>query len=99
MIKVTSVYETTTTTNGVELNQLETNIAKPSSTSPIDIEINGTVTNDDNDLIPSPFTSTIQTEKINNNEQKISENSSEYFYDFQPENFHAEEVRLSFSII
>lgn len=99
LIKPVSTDETSAndSQSSTEPDQLKTNIIEPSSTSPIDIKVNETVTNDNP---PSPFTSPIKLEEINDNEKSTSENtssttgnSSEFFYDFRLENFHAEEVK------
>jgi len=77
----------------------EANPTKSTSSAPIDVQPNSAITDKDNDHILSPFTSPIKLEQIIDNEQPIiekvpsTENSIEYFYDFQPENFHAEQVR------
>lgn len=81
----------------------EANTAKTSPSTPIDIKQNGAITDKNNDYIPSPFTSSIKLEQIIDNEQPITkkdastDNSIEHFYDFCPENFHAEQVRPSFA--
>ncbi|CAF1021216.1 unnamed protein product [Adineta ricciae] len=63
------------------------------STAPIDIKPTETTTDTTNDSIVSPFTSPVKLEKLVSNEPlgTTADNSSEYFYDFQAENFHAEQ--------
>lgn len=71
-----------------------------SSSPPINIKINSIITSDDSGCIPSPFTSPILLEQIIENEQSAvnnsttTDNSNELFYDFKPENFHAEQVNI-----
>ncbi|UJR24938.1 hypothetical protein I4U23_006302 [Adineta vaga] len=66
-------------------------VPETTSTTPIDIKPKNTIVPDD--PIVSPFTSSIKFEELINNEKSNSttDNSSEYFYDFRPENFHAEQ--------
>ncbi len=78
-----------------ESNPSETDTTKSSPSSPIPIKTNDI--KPDNELIPSPFLSSIKLEQTIDNEQSTTQNSSEFFYDFQPENFHAEQVRKSLS--
>jgi len=56
----------------------------------IDVDIPSTepISNNDNDPIPSVFTSPIKDEPLSSTDNP----SSELFYDFQAENFHAEQV-------
>ncbi|CAF4334811.1 unnamed protein product, partial [Adineta steineri] len=74
----------------------EVNTIEISSTVPIDIKTNGTTSNDNSNL-PSPFDGLFKIEPIVDSEESTNEkdpsteNSIEYFYDFQPENFHAEQ--------
>jgi hypothetical protein len=74
----------------------ETKPANSSSSSPIPIKTNDIPS--DNVHIPSPFVSPIKLEQILDTEQSTTENSAEFFYNFQPENFHAEQVQQPFSI-
>ncbi len=93
------------TQSSTEPDRLETNTTEPSLSSPIDVKTNGTITDNINDEIPSPFSSPIKLEQIVNNEPSVikqdssTDNPSEFFYDFQPEHFHAEQVRSSFILI
>lgn len=65
----------------IEEEQLE---IKPTASSSIDIKINQTIS-----PLPSPFSSPFQ---FQSDQEPSSENSSDYFYEFLPENFHAEQV-------
>ncbi len=86
-----------TVTDETSVNDREPITKESSPSSEIDVKSNETVTT--NDDIPSPFSSPIKLEQIIDNEQPIiekdssTENPSEFFYDFQPDNFHAEQVR------
>ncbi|CAF0858415.1 unnamed protein product [Rotaria sordida] len=84
--------------SSTELHLTEENTTKSSCLSPINIKTNSiTTNNDNNNQIPSAFISPIKLEQIINDEQSTNDNntcidnSSELFYDFRPENFHAEQ--------
>jgi len=80
----------------VEPDPVET---KTTSSSPVDIKTNEMTNDNVNDQIPSPLSSPIKIEQTVDNEPSTAENvttnenPSEFFYDFQQENFHAEQVR------
>jgi hypothetical protein len=82
-----------------EPNRSESNTTESSVSSTIDVRTNETITDTITDDIPSPFSSPIKLEQIVDNGQSTIEkdsstdNPSEFFYDFQQENFHAEQVR------
>lgn len=72
----------------------ETNTTAPIDIKPTGTTVSETVADTTNDPIISPFTLPIKLEQIVSNEPSgtTAENPSEYFYDFQAENFHAEQV-------
>lgn len=55
---------------------------------PIDIKPNPTISNDTNDVLPSPLSTPIRFKPIV--EQPSS--TEDYYYELSPENFHAEQV-------
>ncbi|CAF1121495.1 unnamed protein product [Rotaria sp. Silwood1] len=84
--------------SSTELHLSEENTTKSTCSSSIDVKTNSIITDDNsNDDIPLAFTSPIKLEQIIDNEQLNSDNntctdnSSEFFYDFQSKNFHAEQ--------
>lgn len=92
----TSVDDTQTP---IEPDPVET---KTTSSSPVDVKTNEMTTDNVNDQIPSPLSSPIKIEQTVDNEPSTTENvttnenPSEFFYDFQAEHFHAEQVRKIF---
>jgi hypothetical protein len=94
-IKEENVTIPSLSTEETSVNDTQTLIESDQSESlpslPIDDKINGTITANVNDQIPSPLSSPI---KSDNEPSTIEKDiSSEFFYDFQPEHFHAEQVR------
>ncbi|CAF2855237.1 unnamed protein product [Rotaria sp. Silwood2] len=83
--------------SSTELHPSKENSNKSSCSSPIDIKTKSTTTDNGIGQLPSAFTSPIELEQIIDNEQSTSDknavtnNSTELFYDFRPENFHAEQ--------
>ena len=59
---------------------------KSTVSSSIDIKNNHTIS-----PLPSPFSSPFKFQSISDQESS-NESSSDYFYEFLPENFHAEQV-------
>ncbi|CAF0961898.1 unnamed protein product [Rotaria magnacalcarata] len=82
-----------------ELHSPKEKTTTSSCSSPLSIETNVITTDNNNDRheIPSPFTSPIKFDDIINNEQSniqsnpSKDDSNELYYDFQAENFHAEQ--------
>ena len=72
-------------------------VPERNSTAPIDIKPTETTIDTTDNSIVSPFTSPVKLEQLVGNEAlgTTADNSSEYFYDFQAENFHAEQVSYS----
>jgi hypothetical protein len=96
-IKEENVTIPSLSTEETSVNDTQTSIEPDQSESlsslPVDDNINGTITA--NDQIPSPLSSPI---KSDNEPSTIEKDiTSEFFYDFQPEHFHAEQVRKTFS--
>ena len=87
-----------------EAENVETKTEPPSPSPPIDIKSNATTSEIVIEPIPSPFSSPIKLESIVDRQSSTTtndasnDNLSEYFYEFQPENFHAEQVRKIFSL-